>query len=642
MADSLKPNQDEPDHLELLRRRLYKRNEEPLLTKRSKLFPRPDNTRRSWLEAVKPIGDKESRLSTKLLSRVLIASIIFFLVALGIAGFRFYRGSNLLSNDLIDVTIKGPVTVRAGDETILQVTIVNENKVTLTSADLVIEYPPGTRSPKNPREDLPRFRQMFGPLKPGETVTASAKALLFGEEGSEKSIKVGLEYRLPNSSAIYDKSKTYKLTIGSYPINIALDVPAELVTGEIVKAKIKATANSEKLLKNVLLNVAYPPGFQFQSASIKPSYGDNVWILGDLTAGTEREIEVTGVLMGQSDDVRAFRVTAGAQDEYDQSKIGVTYSDVFKTITVKQPFVAVDLAVNGDNSSSGQAIESQKKQRVDITWINNFTSRLADGQLTLQIIGGALDKKSVTVEQGTYRSSDNTLIWTKNDIAELASLEPGQRGRISFSFATLPLDQSLAQPELSFKLNFQGTRVSQAMAGEPVVTTLEKVVRVNSRPTIVAKALYSIGPIANTGPLPPKVDHETTYTIVWTVTNPANDLKGTKVRAYLPAYIKWKGNFVSADENLTYSTDSGEVIWDLGVVRSGTGFGSTAKREVSFQIGLEPSVSQISQQVMLIGDSKLSGIDTFTGANLTTGVNALDTNLAAEPGFKGDYAKVVD
>ena len=49
------------------------------------------------------------------------------------------------------------------------------------------------------------------------------------------------------------------------------------------------------------------------------------------------------------------------------------------------------------------------------------------------------------------------------------------------------------------------------------------------------------GTFTNTGPIPPKAEAETTYTVTWAVTNPLNNLTDVRVSAILPSYgIKLK------------------------------------------------------------------------------------------------------
>ena len=53
-------------------------------------------------------------------------------------------------------------------------------------------------------------------------------------------------------------------------------------------------------------------------------------------------------------------------------------------------------------------------------------------------------------------------------------------------------------------------------------------------------AVRSIGPFENMGPIPPKADNETTYTIIFSLSSPFNDINSVEVTGSLPSYIAWK------------------------------------------------------------------------------------------------------
>ena len=84
-------------------------------------------------------------------------------------------------------------------------------------ADLLVEYPKGTRSSGNLGQELLRSRDSLGDIAPGERVKSSVKAVLFGEENTQKNIVVTVEYRVAGSNAIFYAEKQYQLTLSSSP-----------------------------------------------------------------------------------------------------------------------------------------------------------------------------------------------------------------------------------------------------------------------------------------------------------------------------------------------------------------------------------------------------------------------------------------
>ena len=90
--------------------------------------------------------------------------------------------------------------------------------------------------------------------------------------------------------------------------------------------------------------------------------------------------------------------------------------------------------------------------------------------------------------------------------------------------------------------------------------------KVNSKLAISVKGYYSDQAIPNSGPIPPKVGEETTYTIHWKVLNVSNDISGATVSAILPTNSQMTGNIFPQDANLKYNERTNAVVWTIGNV----------------------------------------------------------------------------
>jgi hypothetical protein len=163
---------------------------------------------------------------------------------------------------------------------------------------------------------------------------------------------------------------------------------------------------------------------------------------------------------------------------------------------------------------------------------------------------------------------------------------------------------------------------------------------VNSNISLVAKALYNDGSFKNTGVIPPKAEKTTTYTINWSISNTFNNTSNVTVSAVLPSYVKFINNINPQNEAVTYNDVSGEVVWNVGNIKTNTGYIS-APRQVSFQVSLLPSLSQIGTVPILIGDSTLRATDVFTNAPLSSAVDALSTDIVGDSLYRYGQGVVV-
>ena len=634
------------DSIERLKRKLYGRVNQAPPVRRSALEDRTEPLPHDWSPPENNMS-KSKLLKPGFLKRMLIGAVVLFLILLGATVFIFYRGDNLVSSNNVTLEIRGPVSARSGESVNLEVAITNDNPVAMEVVDLIIEYPPGTRSDVDLNQSLTRERRSLATIKSGETVKQTIKAVLFGDRDANLSIKLTTEYRLANSNAIFDSGKTYQISINSSPVDVILDVPDQVNANQELTLKITVSSNTPTEIRLPLVVINYPPGFEYRQASMPPTHGNNVWQLARLTPGSKIIFSVSGVLAGQDDEQKAFRVDVGSGTTENDTAIALNYGSVTKLLTIQRMSVGLSTNING---AAGAEYVANNRERIEmeVRWQNNLPTPVTDGEVLVTLNGAILDQTSVGGSRGSYRSSTGVISWNKTNLEDLASIVPNDSGSVHFSFQPSSLisanNYQIKNPAINLQIVFKAKRVSEDGGTEPIESTLSRVVKINSVLQVVAKALYASGPITNRGPLPPQVDQETTYTITWSLINSSSDTKETIVRAIVPPGIRFTGQTSPANENLTFNSadgGGGEVIWNLGLVKRGTGLG-TSPREISFQIGLTPSLNQIGSTPVILETPSFSAVDSFTGRTLSESLkNSLDTNLKADPQFQSGQDAVV-
>jgi hypothetical protein len=122
------------------------------------------------------------------------------------------------------------------------------------------------------------------------------------------------------------------------------------------------------------------------------------------------------------------------------------------------------------------------------------------------------------------------------------------------------------------------------------------------------------------------VERNTTYTIVWSLTNTLNSASSVKVEGVLPGYVSWTGN-TTEGESIKFDPTTRRVVWDVGDVTAATGF-SSSPREAAFQISLVPSLSQREDSPVLLGGSVVTGVDRFNSASLRASAPVVTTKIS--------------
>ncbi|MCR4330647.1 MAG: hypothetical protein NUV49_02075 [Patescibacteria group bacterium] len=635
------------NRIESLKKNLYRRNFRVVERGIGVELPMENTSISSeWTEAKKKEGlfeHEETRMNSSIFKKLFVVSFAFFVIATIVASFLFFGGGNVVSSDNIDIEILGPVSTEGGEELSLQVVITNNNSIPLQFSDLVIEYPPGTHSPENEGKEMPRSRTSLGAIAPGETVNEIVRAVLFGEEGSEKEIHISFEYRVEGSNAIFVKEKTRTVTISSSPINLAVDMLNEVNSNQEIEIKVRVSSNSAATIEDVLLRLEYPFGFEAIDASPRTTYSNNIWSLGDLPPEGETTVIIKGIMRGQDNEEKIFSAYVGKQNTDNEREIATVYSSSFEQLTIKKPFIGVTLELNGEIADE-YVVGSTQNIKAVLTWTNNLTTRITDAVIEVKIAGEVLNKLSVIANNGNYNSSVDTIVWDKTTLEELASLEPGATGRMIFNFSPKSLLStdiaSLRNPKINLSVSARGRRASESDSTERVDGFVTRIIKINSDFLLTPKTVYYAGPFINTGPIPPKAEVGTTYTIIWTVINSSNSISGGQVNARIPAYVEWIGAVSPKNEPVSYNANTREITWKLGDVDAGRGISSTAE-EVAFQLLVRPSVSHIGRAPEILTDIILSGQDDFTGKRLENTRLPLTTHLGGDPAANAAASQVV-
>jgi hypothetical protein len=583
-----------------------------------------------------------ARKKGKFVKWFLLFAVVFFIAAVGIAAAVIMRGGNVVSSRNVEVAVTGPVVVDAGDILEITVSVSNQNTTALETTDLIIEFAPGTRDPDDATKELPRAREPLGGLNPGALAKKNIRVAVFGETGDTQELIVSVEYRIAGSNAVFVKEKAFTYEIGHTPVTLRVEAPEEINAGQEFELEVSLESNSTETLTNILLTAEYPFGFSFINSAPRPVQGSRVWRFGDLPPGARRTVLIRGVIEGQDEEERTVRFAVGVADANGLG-IATPFLSEAHTFALRRPFVEVNVALNGSVAEeitvgSGEAV------RGDLSWRNNLSVPVSDVAIRVELSGDALNKSSVAVERGFYRSNSDTITWDEESDPRLGELSPGATGQVSFTFESLDLSErtDITNPEIVISITLSGRRVGESGSGSSIAATIgEKVVRIRSDIALTARAVHFVGPFENDGPMPPEAEEETTYTIIWSIANSSNDVDDVSVSATLPSYVQWVGQVSPSNESVSFSPVGGQVLWDAGAVPRGTGI-TGPPREVAFQILFVPSISQVGSIPTLINETRLSGDDGFTGVAVSDTEDALTTRLTTDPEFEEGQGRVVE
>jgi hypothetical protein len=566
-------------------------------------------------------------------TKFFLGSLVFFIGAVGVSAALFYGGVNTTSPGNIDIQVITPSLIDGGKAAQLEVIITNRNTTALELADLVIDYPDGARDPADPTKTLTHQRISIGTIKSGEQLKRTASALLYGSEGTQEKVVARLEYSLVGSNGVFEKSGEASFTIGSAPVSLVVSAPSAATAGDQFGIDVTVRSNAAGAVENVAVEAQYPFGFSVSGSQPQGGAGNTIWRLGTLAPGASKVIHITGSIDAADGDERVFRFLVGSNSDQTDPHVRVPYLTVPQTLTVERPFITGSIALEGKSGTS-ISIPAGKTLQGSVTWENNLSDSVSDLELTLGLDGPAVDRSSINSSNGFYQSNTNQIVWTSAGEPSLASVPPGAQGTFQFSFKTLGPGEGgtlITNPTVTLNLTVKATRQGGGSSSN-VTSAATMKATLASQLEITAQSLRnSVFP--NTGPIPPRAEANTTYTVTLSVKNSANTIANAVAQTVLPPYVTY--NSSGGNSEISYDAGSRTVKWTLGDVKPGVGY-TAAARQASFQVILTPSTSQVGQAPQLTGPITISGTDRF--AQVQVDANAEGPTSATSDGSNGTVA----
>jgi len=233
--------------------------------------------------------------------------------------------------------------------------------------------------------------------------------------------------------------------------------------------------------------------------------------------------------------------------------------------------------------------------------------------------GEAFDFQTIKADLGDYEPGDNSIIFDWRRISNLQYLPPMEEAKVEFWISLKEDFGILKNPALINK-------VFLSQAKEEFTT------KINSKLVMSQKGYFQDEIFGNSGPLPPTVGADTTYTIMWQAKNYYNEIKNVKVKATLPKQAQLTGKIFpeEAADKFAFDSSSREIVWEIGDMGIGQGV-ITPAPNISFQVKFTPTENQKGQTPEIISQAKITGQDQWTREIIEMTTFAINTALPDDP-----------
>jgi len=551
-----------------------------------------------------------------------ITLLILFLFFLAIAISFYYYQRNIFSKEVLKLEILGPEKVKMGEEIEYTVRYKNQGNTTLEEAELIFEYPESAlpltfrqaqgelSSEEVLSEEERRVRKDLQDIYPGEEDSYVFKARLFGKEGDIKQAKAFLSYRPKNLKAFFESKTSFVTEIDLVPLSFEIDSPSRVEIGKPFSFRINYFSSADYPLSDLRVKIDYPSGFEFLGS--KPVALERTeWDIDLLNKTDGGRIEISGRLEGEARTEKIFRATLGFWKEGDF----ILLKEATRGIQIVKPSLYVSHLIN--NSPEYVATPGDFLH-VEIFFRNIGEEPFKDLFLVTKLKGEAFDLDTVRTGEGDFQKDEKFIFWDWKKVPLLKFLSPQEEGKVEFW--------------VKLKEKWEPLEINPEIKAEIEIAKVKKtfVVKVNSFLELEELVLFKEEKFSNEGPIPPKVGETTTYSVIWKPKNYYNDLENVKVKATLPDQVKLTGKIFPEDANLTFDSESREIVWDVGELQRGSGI-SEPEKSVAFQISLKPIEDQKGEPAFLINEARVEGEDQWTKRTIGASVSAVDTTLPDDP-----------
>ncbi len=538
----------------------------------------------------------------------------------------------------VAVEVLGPDKLTTGEPTVITLRVMNRSSVTLEEGTVTLNFPPGAIFPGEHDASLGPFRERIpvDAVPPGGEFRREVRVQFLGQTGDVMSISALYLYRPETIRSKLTRQAEYSAPIVKVPVAITIDVPEKISAGQEFVISVGVDAETSSPLPDMSLGIDFPAGFELETSEPAPPMGmANVWPIGNIESGTSTKITLRGLVRGDPEEARPFRIRLGRYDAGAKSWLLLT--ETTQGPRIASPFLLAQTMLDGDRRG---AIVPGARIEGSVFYRNNLPQRIENLSVSVSFPESFVELGTVDIEDGFYDVTRRVLTWDPASAPELRDLDPGEEGTLTFSLA-LKADLPLrAFSDRNFR--FPVTTIIDTGTPPPDFRGVSLAYQdriefqIASRLTLRARSAYYDSPAVNTGPLPPKVRKTTTYTIFLQLGSGSNDIRDVAVRGALAGGVEFKGTLGTDVGSAEFNPATREVLWRITQLPAATG---TLRPHVSaiIQVALTPAENQADNTVPLFTSISALGRDVFTGAELS--VTADDVSIELRTDIRSNSAE---
>jgi hypothetical protein len=563
-----------------------------------------------------------SIIGSKLFKWAVLLALILFIISV----FIFWFGGPSFVESGVQLSIEGPTQAAVGDEITYKIKYTNLTKSDLSNVRFSFAYPDKSVVIKDGKpSDVTKEEFTLDTLATNQPGEKEFKAFVSGNRGDIKTAKVTMSYQASGLKSQFEKTASLATTIVSLPVSLTLSAPPNATNGQTVNYILDYRNESANDIPDLRFEFDYPDGFVFVSSTPGADAGSKqLFSIKNLKKNQGSRITVQGTLKGNEGENKPIKVAL-------KRKLGedfVSYEEASSSTAIVNPLLGVGISLNGSNNYSTYLGDDLV---YTVRYSNNSNFNLLGLTMMVTFEGDMFNFSNLDVSGGYYDSSNNTVTWDSSVVSDFASLAPGKKGELTLRLKVKDQFGSggtgTKNTLIKASVRLSSPNIPPGVDSEELLATGSLITKISTQPTFTQLAYYGDPAFGSSGPVPPTVGQETTYTVHWSLINPGNNVSDASIVATLPTGVTWKGSssVTAGLPDLVYNKNSSEISWKIANLPMGAG-SQSSKYEAVFQVSVKPISSQKDTVIDLIRNASFSGKDSITGQAIVVRSLTLTTN----------------
>jgi uncharacterized repeat protein (TIGR01451 family) len=530
-------------------------------------------------------------------------AIVLGVAIIGVlAFFAFHSGTSSPGGEAnVKVTIDAPETAPSGSQMVYKFIIDNQDPAKLVNMELELVYPDGfTYLSSTPNaQNLSGSVFSIPDLSSGQNAVVIVKVNAQGSINDDKHLVARLHYRYSNFNSEFIKESEHTVRLLASDVVMELTGPDTTTSTQPVTYKLRYKNESDHDIVNARIQLTYPEGFTYGTATPQPNLGQNIWNIGSLKQNEEGTIEFGGTFATARPGQRAlfeseFLVLDDQGNYYSQASTTFTTTISSTPLLVTQEVQGADNDIVNPGTTLTFVIHYQNNSQVAATGVSVVAS----------VDSKAVDLSSLKAEGGA-EVNNNTVTWNTASVSNFEHLNPNESGTVQYSVklnnpATKDSSKNIT---VTSAVKIKSNEYSTYLPGNSISLKISSPSDLSSGVTVVS------------GPNPPQSGATTVYQVTLNLRNSNNDFTDGLLTGFVASNLSGfdKSTVTVSEASLvSYDPSTGKMTWKVGTLAAHTGdFNPT--RRLSFQVKVVPSSSQSGNNFALFKTIKFSAKDSFTG-----------------------------